>query len=388
VPGAPALVQLLVGCLTAGMMRAGGFFLATVPLAGMAYVVIIDAGAFFALLQNAAPVYLGLSALLVVYTAVVIVNLNWIAFLFISHFLAEAQVQREVAARERAQAQAAHAQRMIALGELAGGIAHDFNNVLQVISGRAEMIERCSETPAEVLRLARRLRQAAERGGSISRRLLALARRDILEIAPVNIVGALKGLCDQQGGEGTGSDSRSPRALPNNPRAPSRSAASPAAARLSACGCRRRKRSSPRRLTRQAKRGNPPPTPAQNPLVLVVDDDEFVREVIIMSLEGEWFAAQGAADAAAALACIDRGRAVDAVLSDFYMPGMSGLDLIGEVQKRHSTLPAILLTGHVGDIAAAPVARTVGSPLIVLQKPVPATELVKRLTVAIASQRS
>jgi signal transduction histidine kinase len=198
-PGAPAPVQLLVGCLTAGMMGAGGFVLATVPLAGMVYVLIVGSGAFIALLQNPAPVYLGLTALLVVYTAVVIVNLNWIAFLFTSHFLAEAQVQREVAARERSQAQAAHAERMIALGELAGGIAHDFNNVLQVISGHAEMIERRREAPEEVLRLARLLLQAAERGGSIGLRLLAFARRDILDMEPVDPAGVLKGLRDLLG---------------------------------------------------------------------------------------------------------------------------------------------------------------------------------------------
>jgi hypothetical protein len=45
-PGAPALTQLLVGCLTAGMMCAGGFVLTTVPLAGIAYVLLIAAGAF------------------------------------------------------------------------------------------------------------------------------------------------------------------------------------------------------------------------------------------------------------------------------------------------------------------------------------------------------
>ena len=76
---------------------------------------LVAAGAFFALLQDGAPVYLGLTALMAVYTGVVIVNLNWNAFLFVSHFLAEAQVHTEVAARERAQAQAAHAERMIAL---------------------------------------------------------------------------------------------------------------------------------------------------------------------------------------------------------------------------------------------------------------------------------
>ena len=54
----------------------------------------------------------------------------------------EARVQQEVAAREAAQARAAHAERLQALGQLAGGIAHDFNNVLQAVAGAAALIER------------------------------------------------------------------------------------------------------------------------------------------------------------------------------------------------------------------------------------------------------
>src|SRR5262249_21000823 len=164
--------------------------------AGMSYVLLVGAGAFVALLQEQSPVYLGLTALIAVYAAVVIVNLNWIAFLFISHFLAEAQVQKEVAARERAQAQAAHAERMFALGELAGGIAHDFNNVLQAVAGQAESIERRTDDTQEVRRRARVILEASERGGSISRPLLAFARRDILSSEPVDLAGVLKGLCE------------------------------------------------------------------------------------------------------------------------------------------------------------------------------------------------
>src|SRR5260370_13672371 len=137
------------------MMCAGAFVLATIPLAGMSYVLLVGAGGFFALLADGSPVYLGLTALTVVYPGVVIVNLNWNAFLFVSHFLAEAQLRKEVAARERAQAKAAHAERMIALGELAGGIAHDFNNLLQAISGSAGLIKRRGEYPEEVIPPAR-----------------------------------------------------------------------------------------------------------------------------------------------------------------------------------------------------------------------------------------
>jgi signal transduction histidine kinase len=190
-PGAPALTQLLIGCLVAGMMCAGGFVLATVPLAGIAYVLAVAAGAFFVLLQGAAPVYLGLTALMAVYTSVVIVNLSWNAFLFINHFLAEAQLQKEVGAREQAQALAMHAERMSALGQLAGGIAHDFNNTLQVVAGNAELIAHRLKNTSEVERLAHMILEAAKRGGSISRRLLAFARRDALFPEPVDPVATL-----------------------------------------------------------------------------------------------------------------------------------------------------------------------------------------------------
>jgi len=195
-PGAPPPAQLLVGCLTAGMMCAGGFVLATVPLAGMSYVLLVAAGGFFALLQEGSPVFAGMTALMVVYTAVVIVNLNWNAFLFVGHFLAEAQVQKEIAERDRVQAQAAHADRMIALGELAGGIAHDVNNVLQAIGGEADLIERHCADPDEIRRLARIVLRAVERGGAISRRLLAFARRDTLASEPMDPAAMLNGVCE------------------------------------------------------------------------------------------------------------------------------------------------------------------------------------------------
>jgi PAS domain S-box-containing protein len=52
----------------------------------------------------------------------------------------EMRVREEVAAREAAQARAAHAERVQALGQLAGGIAHDFNNVLQAVQGGAALM--------------------------------------------------------------------------------------------------------------------------------------------------------------------------------------------------------------------------------------------------------
>ena len=54
-----------------------------------------------------------------------------------------------------------------------------------------------------------------------------------------------------------------------------------------------------------------------------------------------------------------------------------------QLRRRKPTLPTILLTGHVGDIATAPIDRAVGGRVIVLQKPVRTGELVDRLAAAI-----
>ena len=94
--GAPLAIQLFVGCLTAGMMSAGGFVLAAVPLAGMSYVLIMATSALVVLALERSPIYLGIIALLASYTAVLLVNVNWSAALLVNTLLAEAQVRREV----------------------------------------------------------------------------------------------------------------------------------------------------------------------------------------------------------------------------------------------------------------------------------------------------
>jgi PAS domain S-box-containing protein len=81
--------------------------------------------------------------------------------------------------------QLAHAQRLLALGELAGGIAHDFNNVLQVVAAATHVMAMRSgdaETQQHCLKL---IDEAVARGASITDRLLAIARRGSLAATPV-----------------------------------------------------------------------------------------------------------------------------------------------------------------------------------------------------------
>lgn len=90
-----------------------------------------------------------------------------------------------------AQARAAHAERMQALGQLAGGIAHDFNNILQAVQGAAALIDKRAGDAGSVRRFARLIGEASERGSSITRRLLSFARRGELRAEPVETASLL-----------------------------------------------------------------------------------------------------------------------------------------------------------------------------------------------------
>ena len=111
----------------------------------------------------------------------------------------EQRVEMEVLAREQANAQLAQAEKLAALGELAGGVAHDFNNVLQAVVSSAEVLRKHPEDARIVTRVAQMQAEAAQRGVSITRRLLAFARRADLRSEPLDVGELLNGLMDLLG---------------------------------------------------------------------------------------------------------------------------------------------------------------------------------------------
>ena len=92
-----------------------------------------------------------------------------------------ARLQAEIAQREAAESQLHQAQKMEAVGQLTGGIAHDFNNLLTAVLGNIELIEQGGVSDGERMRrLAGAARHAAERGATLTARLLAFSRRQTL----------------------------------------------------------------------------------------------------------------------------------------------------------------------------------------------------------------
>jgi PAS domain S-box-containing protein len=86
-------------------------------------------------------------------------------------------------------------QKMEAVGQLTGGIAHDFNNLLTAIIGSLEIARRRA-TDASVIRLIDNALRGAERGSSLTQRMLVFARRQELDFRPVDIVALVHGMAE------------------------------------------------------------------------------------------------------------------------------------------------------------------------------------------------
>jgi signal transduction histidine kinase len=94
---------------------------------------------------------------------------------------------RQQEALEQTRAALAQAQKMEALGQLTGGVAHDFNNLLTVIMGSIETLKRrLAGGERDVSPFIDSALRGTDRAASLTRRLLAYARRQALEPKPLD----------------------------------------------------------------------------------------------------------------------------------------------------------------------------------------------------------
>ena len=108
----------------------------------------------------------------------------------------EAAVAKRTQEREAAIRQLHESQKMESIGQLTGGVAHDFNNLLAVILGSLSLLKKSLPHDPRTSRLIEGAIQGAERGASLTKRLLAFARRQELKIEAVDIQKLIPDLLD------------------------------------------------------------------------------------------------------------------------------------------------------------------------------------------------
>jgi signal transduction histidine kinase/CheY-like chemotaxis protein len=101
-----------------------------------------------------------------------------------------------IAERERTEEQLRHLQKLESIGQLTGGVAHDFNNLLTAVLGNLELLRKRVPGDPSIDRLIDGAMQGAQRGASLTQRLLAFARRQALEPRPVDMAELVRGMHD------------------------------------------------------------------------------------------------------------------------------------------------------------------------------------------------
>ena len=102
--------------------------------------------------------------------------------------------------------------------------------------------------------------------------------------------------------------------------------------------------------------------------VLIVEDDDELRRVLVEALEGDgaevWDACNGAV---AERILFDDGGRFDVVVTDIRMPGRTGLELLRDLRARGSTIPVILMSGFADGASIA--GQTASQRALLFSKP-------------------
>jgi signal transduction histidine kinase len=108
----------------------------------------------------------------------------------------EQRVEERTRERQAAFAQIHEMQKMESLGKLTGGVAHDFNNLLMAVLTNLHLLRKRLATDPKLTRLIDGAIEGAERGATLTKRMLAFARRQELRPETVSTSDLVEGMTE------------------------------------------------------------------------------------------------------------------------------------------------------------------------------------------------
>jgi PAS domain S-box-containing protein len=102
----------------------------------------------------------------------------------------------DVTAHKLAEEALRQAQKMEVVGQLTGGVAHDFNNLLSVVLGNLELLRLRLADDSKALGYLENALQGAQRGATLTQRMLTFARRQEVSPGAVDVAELVHGMGD------------------------------------------------------------------------------------------------------------------------------------------------------------------------------------------------
>lgn len=99
-------------------------------------------------------------------------------------------IARNITGQKKVEEQLRQSQKMEAIGRLAGGVAHDFNNLLGIVTACTELLR--GRITGDGLEYIENIQEAAKRGASLTRQLLAFSRKQQVQTQILDLNERLK----------------------------------------------------------------------------------------------------------------------------------------------------------------------------------------------------